>query len=60
MLRERMPYMYRLPYRVDGKILREHFCSGAGLDLEVIRNLPRDSIAQPFHNFTVYRKGHKE
>lgn len=60
MIRERVPYMYRLPYRVDGKALRARLCSDAGLDLVASRDLPRDSIAQPFHRFTVYRKGRAE
>ncbi|NQV20154.1 MAG: class I SAM-dependent methyltransferase [Rhodospirillales bacterium] len=56
MIRERVPYMYRLPYRVDGRVLRRRLFTGAGLGLVACQKLPRDSIAQAFHRFAVYRK----
>lgn len=55
MLRERLPYVYLVPERLDGGALRGAFAA-AGLELVSDAPWPQDSLGKLRHRVTVYRK----
>ena len=55
LLRERLPYLYLLPARVDGEKMRGALARRS-LELLESADLPHESLAQPRHRFLVFRK----
>ena len=55
LLRERLPYMYMLPARVDG-VRMAAALAARGLERIVVAPVPHASLAQPKHRLSVYRK----
>lgn len=56
MIRERVPYLYLLPARVDGEELRDAFRSVGRLIVLQDQPMPHASPAQPKHRLVVFRK----
>ena len=56
LIRERIPYMYLLPARVDGEAFRREMLALAGLELVSAENLARTSPAQPKHRLLIFQK----
>jgi SAM-dependent methyltransferase len=55
LLAERVPYMYLLPHRLDGAMLRSGL-SSRGFVLLESATLPHTSLGQPRHRLSVFRK----
>lgn len=55
-LRQRVDYMYWIPYRLWGDDLRALFLGGGLFALEREESLPRDSLGQPKHCAVVLRR----
>lgn len=56
MIRERIPYMFLLPYRSDGREFRNVLWKAARLDVIEERPVPHVSPAQPIHRTVIFRK----
>lgn len=56
LIRERIPYLYLLPYRIDGDKLRRTFQADGGLVVVDEQAVPHVSLAQPKHRMVVFRK----
>jgi trans-aconitate 2-methyltransferase len=56
LLRERIPYLYLLPERIDGPALRERLRVAGGLAVEKELPMPHASISQPRHRLVIFRK----
>jgi hypothetical protein len=56
LIRERLPYLYLLPERIDGKRLRGTFLAAGGLAVLEEQLVPQASPAQPRHRLVVFRK----
>ena len=56
-LRQRLPYMYLLPYRYDSEALRSLLGSKWNLQLVAQHAVPHESLAQPKHRMLVLQKG---
>jgi len=56
MIRERVPYMYLLPVRIDEPGFRVVLTERMALVRIVDLKLPRESLAQPSHILSVYRR----
>lgn len=54
-LRERIPYLYLLPYRCEGPMLRDA-ARVSGLDWCSSEAAPHDSVMQPVHVLATYRR----
>jgi trans-aconitate 2-methyltransferase len=55
LLRERLPYLYLLPLRIDSRAMRESL-SRSGLVFAAAEALPQLSPAQPRHRFIAFRR----
>ena len=56
LLRERIPYLYLLPERIDGPAFRERLRVAGGLAVEKELPMPHASISQPRHRLVIFRK----
>lgn len=57
-LRQRIPYLYLLPHRCEGRALRE-VARGRGLVWRGVEPAPHDSVMQPVHVLATYQRAPK-
>jgi trans-aconitate 2-methyltransferase len=56
MIRERIPYLFLLPYRIDGREFRDVLWKAARLAVVEEQPVPHVSPAQPKHRTVIFRK----